>query len=293
MRHLGLMAAMLSLSMVKPWKTFTTVAVLSLLSLGALWGEAEGLADPGWSQSHLTSSAHRHHRRKRRFRRHRHTQVTTSEAAHCRGCSHSRRPRLHDYRAVVHAARRVGGNSLFPQSRGKFIPNKCARIMDPKGNLGDIGELIAREITTRYSKQYLDGRSLSRVCPRFGEMSANEQLKAWLWFWMVLANEEATCEPNTYHAYQGWGTTVGWGLFAAEKYQVQRLFRGTRCLGNIENVEVQVSCAVATMSDRQLDNGQGVLSTESYWGPIRMARQKIKPNMSLYTPCFKTKGAAQ
>lgn len=145
-----------------------------------------------------------------------------------------------------------------------------------------------------YRDAYLDNESLAAYCPNFKNLNRAEKLRAWTWFWMVLANEESTCSSEALHPTHAkvngrWvrlNPRVGYGLFAAEFYGGDRRWRGPACEGNIKDRSLQVRCAVDTMYSRHLEKGS--LSDESsYWGPIRRDTRQIKPNMKLFEPCFK------
>ena len=117
------------------------------------------------------------------------------------------------------------------------------------------------------------------------------KIKAWTWFWMVLANEESDCNVNKYHPThlpngRRLNPTEGWGMFAAELSSYKRATR-PMCSGDIKTAKIQMSCAVGTMADTQLSKGRGVLFTNgSYWGPIRRYTSQIAPNMRGFKACY-------
>ena len=210
-----------------------------------------------------------------------------TEASACTNCKVTALPLLKLHRDVVKSVTSEKIVSVpFAKSRGKLISRKCAKIIDQSGRVGPIGKILQNEILAEYPAEFLDGQSLRPVCPNFSKMNREQQLQAWTWLWMVLANEESNCEPDTFHPYQGWGTTEGWGLYAAEYNPLRRLFRGFKCIGDIRQVDLQVKCAVSTMAKMQFGRGQKVLDDDSYWGPIRRYKKQIQPNMSLHKACF-------
>lgn len=180
------------------------------------------------------------------------------------------------------------------RTRGKLIAEQCRqRFVDEHGDLGSEGRRLTQLMASeRYRARFLNGRSLRAVCPRFSPLWSEElQLRAWTWFWMVLANEESGCEPRTFHpTHTKSGRRInpkpGYGLYAAELYGEHRNWRGPMCRGNISQVETQLTCAVDTMAATQLSRGRGVRWVGSYWGPIRRASRQIKPNMEGFKACF-------
>jgi hypothetical protein len=207
----------------------------------------------------------------------------TTEAAACTDCRKAApdNSKLGIYRRVI---ARVGGQVLYGRTRGKPISRACTRIIDGRGNVGDLGRELAGTMLDYYPQYYLDGNSLAEVCPRFGRLSNDDKVKAWLWFWMVLANDESSCEPNTYHRNS---LVPGWGLFAAELSPAYRRQRGMMCRGNIKASSTQIHCAVSTMVNIQLSRGLGVLDRGSYWEGSRRPGRSISPNMHLFGKCFR------
>ncbi len=206
---------------------------------------------------------------------------TEAVAGPCENCG-DKKP-VTRYRPTV-LSFRTKGKPLGPACRSQFIK--------ANGEFGAIGRKIATLIKSpAYKDKFFSGRSLRAFCPRFSKLSEGQQTQAWVWFWMVLANEESTCNvhlPHKTHLPNGkrLNPKPGYGLYAAELYPQHRNWRGKMCQGNIKTADVQVNCAVHTMASTQLSRKRGVRWTGSYWGPIRRAGRQIMPNMEGFKSCF-------
>ncbi len=178
------------------------------------------------------------------------------------------------------------------RGRNKPLDPRCRRFLDENGNYGDYGRAISALMNTSlYNRYYTSRNSLSQICPKFATLNDAQKTKAWTWFWMVLANEESDCNVNKSHGThfpngRRMNPTLGWGMFAGELFDAKRAWRGRMCQGSMKASAVQIRCAVATMSDTQLSEGRGVLSSESYWGPVRRYPRQIVPNMRGFKSCF-------
>jgi hypothetical protein len=179
----------------------------------------------------------------------------------------------------------------FHNRGGKGIDLRCRSFIDGYGNYGSYGKEISSFMSNNFAKRfYTKSNSLSELCPNFNRFDDDLKLKAWTWFWMVLANEESDCNVNKYHpthlrSGRRLNPTEGWGMWAAELSSTKRKSR-PMCSGNIKTAKVQIMCAVGTMADTQLSKGTGVLHRGSYWGPVRRYASQIAPNMKGFKPCF-------
>lgn len=175
----------------------------------------------------------------------------------------------------------------------KPLVKACTKFIKEDGGYGVWGKEVNKQMNREEFKEaYLKDKSLKAYCPNFPVLSDQEKLHAWTWFWMVLANQESTCDANEYHPthvkIKGKRKRInnkeGWGLFAGELHGGDRDWRGENCEGNMKDVKVQVSCAVSTMFDQQLNKGRGARTMSSYWGPIQ--RNEVLANMTLFKACF-------
>jgi hypothetical protein len=212
---------------------------------------------------------------------------STEAAAPCVGCSTSRA------RPVVRSTPRVAASSISFRNRGKNIGAACRnQFVGGDGSFGPVGRQIENLIRSEpYRRYFFNNNSLRAICPRYPSLSVEEKTQAWVWFWMVLANEESSCNASLPHAThypdgRRLNPRPGYGLFAAELYPQHRNWRGPMCQGNIRYSSTQVNCAVHTMAATQLARGRGILWSESYWGPVRRVGRQIMPNMRGYHPCF-------
>jgi hypothetical protein len=189
----------------------------------------------------------------------------------------------------------IGELTLQKADDAKPFAEACSGFIQRDGHYGKIGQELVRNMKkTPYKDQYLRSKSLSQVCPNYKNLKAQQKLQAWVWFWMVLSNEESSCQVETPHGTHAkvagrWiriNPKEGYGLFAAELYGGDRQWRGDMCRGNMKTMKVQVSCAIHTMYDRHLAEGEGAYTKSSYWGPVRRLDKQIVPNMGLYKPCF-------
>lgn len=224
-------------------------------------------------------------------------QEGTYRPPRCASCSG---PKSDPYRDVTRVAGRseINSSSISFFNRGKTLVNSCRGFINSNGELGEYGQEMADLMTSRrYSSQYLRDGALSDICPKFNKFDDDTRIKAWVWFWMVLANEESTCNVDKYHATHArtrsgrvfrLNPREGWGMFAADLHPGDRNWRGAACQGNIRRFEVQASCAVHTMSVMQLELGTGVLGRgdKRYWGPVRRYGRQIMPNMRGFKACF-------
>ncbi len=205
---------------------------------------------------------------------------STEAAAPCTGCRATRPARI----AATSISFRTRGKSLGATCRSQFISSD--------GNYGSVGRQIATLINSEpYRGRFMNNSSLRAICPRYSSLSAEQKTQAWVWFWMVLANEESTCNASLFHAThlpngRRLNPKPGYGLFAAELYPQHRQWRGRMCQGNIRQSSTQVNCAVHTMAATQLARGRGVLWSGSYWGPVRRVNRQIMPNMRGFKSCF-------
>ncbi len=194
-------------------------------------------------------------------------------------------------------AKPASGIRLSFKTKGKPLNGTCQRLfINKQGEFGPYGQRLANLMESKkYARHFQKNSSLKPICPEFASFTPEQKTMAWVWFWMVLANAEATCESNTYHStHTPSGTLInyreGFGLFAAELHASDRKPRGPMCQGNIRSAEVQIRCAVDTIVDTQLEDGTNLVSQYSYWGPLtrskRVARQ-IMPNMRGFKSCFK------
>jgi len=213
-------------------------------------------------------------------------------------CTNCRRPpSVTAGREMVRVAGTAAGadrrTAVSFRTRGKPLGLSCRRqFVSSEGTYGPLGRKIAGLISSSaYSARYLHSHSLKAVCPKFGALDNAQKTKAWVWFWMVLANEESTCNVNLKHAThfpdgRRLNPKPGFGLYAAELHLQHRSWRGPMCRGNIRSADTQINCAVHTMADLQLRRGTGVLSSNSYWGPVRRYHRQILPNMRGFSACF-------
>jgi len=140
----------------------------------------------------------------------------------------------------------------------------CGEIMDSQQNYGPTGQDLANEISKRYSSDFAGARSLEAVCPRFASV---DKVKAWVWFFTVLANEESGCRPQVVHATHLKNGSVlnprlGFGLWAMEYADGVRAGRGPLCEGNIRDVHL-AGHMHATHHGRTAREQKSVLSSES------------------------------
>lgn len=180
----------------------------------------------------------------------------------------------------------------FNNKDGKAINLQCRSFIDGNGNYGEHGRMISSLMANNFGhKYYTNKRSLKAFCPKFDTFQSDElKLKAWTWFWMVLANEESDCTVQYLHkTHDKKGRRInprpGYGMFAAELSDSLRDAR-PMCSGNIKSAKVQIMCAVGTMVDTQLSKGLGVYRSDGYWGPARRYDRQIMPNMKGFKACF-------
>ena len=220
---------------------------------------------------------------------------TTTEANHCVDCPPANVMRPAPERIVMPGRARAPRTSglSFRNYRAKRFSQSCTAFISQEGTYGSVGQRIANSIQGKYRSSFLaDHNSLQEVCPKYKSFQSDElRTQAWVWFWMVLANEESGCKVNLNHGThlpngRRLNPVRGYGLFAAELYQKDRNFRGAACRGDIRTASLQVSCALDTMSRLQLNKGRGVLTMGSYWGPVRRSNRQIMPNMKGFKACF-------
>lgn len=212
-----------------------------------------------------------------------------TEAEHCTKCE-AERPVPVKPIAPRPTKRVTVTRVSFLNRGGKGIDLRCRSFIDGYGNYGKYGHTIASLMSGSLKRFYTRSNALSEICPNFNRFDDDLKIKAWTWFWMVLANEESDCNVNKYHPThlsngQRLNPTKGWGMWAAE---LSSYMRGTRpmCSGDIKTSRVQMTCAVATMANTQLSRGRGVLYRGSYWGPVRRYASQIAPNMKGFKACF-------
>jgi hypothetical protein len=168
--------------------------------------------------------------------------------------------------------------------------------MNPQtGELGAWGQSVASILREpKYFAAFTGDGSLGRFCPRFAELSQAQRIRAWVWFWTVLANEESSCDRDLYHpTHYPDGRILNpneaHGLWAVElRASVRRSNgRGPAC-NEISSVEGQARCAIDMAYALQLRRGRPISTkyTRQYWGPINRQERQILPNMQRYTPCF-------
>lgn len=193
----------------------------------------------------------------------------------------------------------VVANLLAGPTRKTYVDNACHNIMKPNGAYGEWGLKMAHIMNEpQYRDHYLNGNALGEFCPKFASMSREMKLKAWTWFWTVLAMRESSCELTKEHPTHVWSRrqqrmiyinpNLGYGLWAAEKDRNLRADRGPGC-SNIASFEGQARCAVDTMFKTQLRRGQTASNSDlKYWGPTYNARRatEIAPRMRRFTACF-------
>lgn len=172
----------------------------------------------------------------------------------------------------------------------------CGEFIKSNGQLGPVGKQLKNYMLRKpYKEAFLDRQSLVEFCPGYSGLSKRDKVQAWVWFWMVLSNEESSCNPNAVHPTHAkingeWiriNPKDGYGLFAAELYGGDRKWRGPECQGDMKSLKVQLKCAVQTMYQTQLQDKKGVHHPYSYWGPVRRSVAQIVPNMNQFAPCYR------
>jgi hypothetical protein len=194
--------------------------------------------------------------------------------------------------------------------RGAIPMNqRCSMFIDRNGKFGRLGnkamDMMAEQ---KYIQLFTNSNALGDYCPKFNSLSNAEKLQAWTWYWTSLANEETQCVVDIEHPeFDKKGNRInnrpGWGLFAAEKRDKDRAFRGAPCR-DIKTDVGQLRCAIDTMATYTLGEGQNAHNDKgTYWGPTqpymcvknkktgkvkcgdRGARQ-IMPHMKRFQACF-------
>lgn len=203
------------------------------------------------------------------------------------------------------------------------ITGWCTRIMKPNGTFGDWGQKMAGIILDdpRYRNAYLRNNSLGDLCPNFNRFSKYQRLQAWIWFFTSLGQIESgatarnpkACDPRTVHATRAWSRRskrwivlnheVGYGIWAAEYSPTVRRNngRGREC-NDVTTVTGQARCAIDTMYDTQLEEGDSAFSwavansnrrrrgyyQDTYFGSIRRPdlRPRLMMRMKRFQACF-------
>lgn len=183
------------------------------------------------------------------------------------------------------------GTAIAPS---RHMELACYSMVQSNGRYGEWGTQMSAILKEdRYRAQFTKAGALGKFCPKFDSLSADEKIKAWVWFWQSLAKEESSCRLHVPH-----GTTTasgqilnpreGYGLWALEKDRIVREDRGPAC-SNIRTFAGQARCAIDIMYKTQLRRG-GTASNSSlkYWGPTYNHRndRQIMPHMRRFKACF-------
>lgn len=190
----------------------------------------------------------------------------------------------------------VGIESIIRKTKVKIkLANSCSKIMNTNGDLGPIGQSIFSIMSEDKYRRYFTARnSMGSFCPNFNNLTDEEKLMAYTWFWTGLAQNESSCTVNkkhgtTYRDRQGrihvLNPRQGYGLWAMEKDPNVRRYRGKACK-KISTAAGQARCAIDIMVKTQLKKGRSAVSNRSYWGPVRKGQTKILPHMRRLRLCF-------
>lgn len=179
-------------------------------------------------------------------------------------------------RKKARPARPERGERPRSRVRGQ-ISNACARFITPSGTVGDLGEIVERQIMrSPYKKQFLSGSGIELYCPRYKTFGSDAQrLKAWVALWGAIASEESACGTNQ-QTYAYW--KAEYGLWQLEQSPTLRQYRSRACQ-NIGTVEREAACAISIMGDTQFRKGKPVYYKGSYWGPIRRSLSRSHPQV--------------
>ena len=182
-------------------------------------------------------------------------------------------------------------------SRGSTVKSyavapACSHIMSPTGQIGNGGAAMTKILTSpAYAPSYLAPNAMGRLCPNFSRLSNTEKVKAWLWFWTALGNEESKCQLTVRHSTHAGRRRInpyeGYGIWALEIDKKLRAWRGRACQ-NLSSFNGQALCAIDIMQKLQLKKG---FSAETggefiYWGPVRRYPVQILPHMTRFKACF-------
>lgn len=184
-----------------------------------------------------------------------------------------------------------GEANLPLKQSGLTVPLACNHIMSSTGEVGPTGKSLMKYMSMNENyRDYTKKNSLGRFCPGFDNMTPDQKIHVWTYFWTVLANHESTCRHNVIHPVYAGGRRLnpmqGYGLWAAETSSKVRRSRGAAC-SDITTGDGQARCAVGTMLNTQLSKGHTASSfSGSYWGPVRRGDRQILPAMKKYKGCF-------
>ncbi|MBO9667286.1 MAG: hypothetical protein J7501_10795 [Bdellovibrio sp.] len=176
----------------------------------------------------------------------------------------------------------------------RSMSNRCSSLMNSQGKMGSDGRDVYEIMSEPRNKQYYTkSSSLGNFCPRFNQLTEDQKLQAWVWFWTALGMEESGCRPNILHGTRYpdgriLNPRAGWGLWTMEKDRNIRRDRGPEC-SNISTVKGQARCSIEIMKDNQLSRGYDARSgDQKYWGPTkgRRADRQMMPHMKRFVPCF-------
>ncbi|WP_413558116.1 hypothetical protein [Bdellovibrio sp. HCB209] len=195
-------------------------------------------------------------------------------------------------RAVI-SKKRVSGK----KARG--MSNQCQNLlMNSQGDSTQLGQyMMSTMADPRNSKYYLKSNALGSFCPRFNNLSTENKLKAWNWFWTSLGQEESsTCNPSLRHGQfyrdrngntRRLNPTDGLGIWTVELSPILRRSRGPEC-SNVKTAAGQAKCAIEIMKDTQLAKGSKATTGSKYWGPTRKGRlqRQMLPHMERFALCF-------
>ena len=207
----------------------------------------------------------------------------------CKSCSG--RPDAN--RAVVRAA--IAGNSRnspFPdpkktynvgyprQNKIQTMHATCGPIMDANWAPQEVGIALV-DAMKKYSEKFTENKSLAKICRGFPGMDSDQKLKAWVWFFTVMANKEHGCAHNL-------PDKGGFGYWNANYPESIRRAKGPDCIGRIEDVHVQVTCVVKTV-EIMLRANRGLLvpDGDQYFGSLysSLVQSQIVPKMKMYPGC--------
>jgi hypothetical protein len=185
---------------------------------------------------------------------------------------------------------------IAPATSRTALANNCHKIMQTDGSLGEIGtELYSKMSDPKYSDRYLKSDAMGQLCPNFNSLSSGQKLKAWTWFWTVLAHEESRCRPEVIHpiyaTIKGKSKKInrveGIGLWAMERYQADRSGRGEACRGDMTEPSLQVQCSIDIMAKMTLRGGSLTHKKNgNYWGPVNRYKSQLLKKMKRFKLCF-------
>lgn len=200
------------------------------------------------------------------------------------------------YCAICNNDAVTGLISMIRKPTTRRMNAACSKLVNSNGEVGPIGQSLESIMAEpKYKAAFTRNNALGQFCPKFNQLTPEQKIEAWTWFWTGLAQEESSCNPTKEHAttyvgsdgkYHTLNPREGYGLWALERDRNVRRWRGAAC-SNIGTPAGQARCAIDIMLDTQLKRGLTAgVNQSSYWGPVRRGTTQIVPHMRRLKLCY-------